>query len=109
MKDTKLYIVMVGLPARGKTTIATKLKENLMHDSIKARIFNNGELRRKMIRGNTAYAGFFDPGNKEGVALREKIAYININRARGERLEYVTRGSSHSYIFNVDPLIVVKG
>jgi broad specificity phosphatase PhoE/predicted kinase len=82
MKDTKLYIVMVGLPARGKTTIATKLKENFTLDSIKARIFNNGELRRKMIRGNTAYAGFFDPGNKEGVALREKIAHININRAR---------------------------
>ena len=82
MKDTKLYIVMVGLPARGKTTIATKLKENLTLDSIKARIFNNGELRRKMIRGNTAYAGFFDPENKEGVALREKIAHININRAK---------------------------
>lgn len=82
MKDTKLYIVMVGLPARGKTTIATKLKENLSHDAIKTRIFNNGELRRRMIRGNTAYAGFFDPNNKEGVALREKIAQINIEKAR---------------------------
>jgi broad specificity phosphatase PhoE/predicted kinase len=82
MKDTKLYIVMVGLPARGKTTIATKLKENLSHDAVKTRIFNNGELRRRMIRGNTAYAGFFDPNNKEGVALREKIAHINIEKAR---------------------------
>ncbi|MGD2127108.1 MAG: 6-phosphofructo-2-kinase domain-containing protein, partial [Desulfobacteraceae bacterium] len=82
MKDMKLYIVMVGLPARGKTTIATKLKENLMHDSVKTRIFNNGELRRKMIQGNTAYAGFFDPRNKEGVALREKIALTNIEKAK---------------------------
>jgi broad specificity phosphatase PhoE/predicted kinase len=78
----KLYIVMVGLPARGKTTIAAKLKQSLTHDSIKTRIFNNGDLRRKMIRENTSYSGFFDPLNKEGVALREKIGLINTERAR---------------------------
>jgi broad specificity phosphatase PhoE/predicted kinase len=78
----KLYVIMVGLPARGKTTIATKLKENLMHDSVKTRIFNNGELRRKMIKENTSYAGFFDPRNMEGVALREKIGRINMEKAR---------------------------
>ncbi|UCF56224.1 MAG: histidine phosphatase family protein, partial [Deltaproteobacteria bacterium] len=82
MKDAKLYIVMVGLPARGKSIIATKLKENLMRDSIKSRIFNNGDLRRKMIPDNTSYAGFYDPKNKEGVAIREKIALINIERAQ---------------------------
>ncbi|MBW1669266.1 MAG: histidine phosphatase family protein [Deltaproteobacteria bacterium] len=82
MMDTKLYIAMVGLPARGKTTIATKLKENLLREGIKTRIFNNGNLRRKMIRGNTSYAGFFDPKNREGVALREKIATLNIKKAR---------------------------
>jgi len=82
MKDKRLYIVMVGLPARGKTTIATKLKENLVLDSIRTRIFNNGVLRRKMIPENTSYAGFFDPDNREGVALREKIAFINMGRAR---------------------------
>jgi broad specificity phosphatase PhoE/predicted kinase len=78
----KLYIVMVGLPARGKTTIAAKLKQNLTRDSIKTRIFNNGDLRRKMIRENTSYAGFFDPLNTKGVALREKIGLINTDRAR---------------------------
>lgn len=78
----KLYIVMVGLPARGKTTIAAKLRQNLVHDQIKARVFNNGELRRKMIRENTSYAEFFDPQNEEGVALREKIGIINVERAK---------------------------
>lgn len=81
-RKDKLYIVMVGLPARGKSTIATKLKENLVNDSLKTRIFNNGSLRRKMIRHNTAYAGFFDPDNREGVALRDRIGLINIERAR---------------------------
>ncbi len=73
---------MVGLPARGKSTIATKLKESLVHESVKTRIFNNGDLRRKMIRGNTSYAKFFDSNNIEGVAIREKIALINMERAQ---------------------------
>jgi broad specificity phosphatase PhoE/predicted kinase len=73
---------MVGLPARGKSITATKLKENLMHDAIKTKVFNNGDLRRKMVPQNTSYAGFYDPKNKEGVALREKIALINIDKAQ---------------------------
>ncbi len=82
MKKQSLYIAMVGLPARGKSTIATKLKENLMHDSVKTRIYNNGSLRRKIVRTNTSDARFFDPNNREGVAIREKIAVLNMNRAQ---------------------------
>ncbi len=82
MKDKKLYIAMAGLPARGKSTIATKLKESLVHESVKARSFNNGDLRRKAIRGNTSYARFFDSKNLEGVATREKIAITNMERAQ---------------------------
>ncbi len=82
MKDKKLYIAMAGLPARGKSTIATKLKESLVHESIKARNFNNGDLRRKTISGNTSYARFFDSKNLEGVAIREKIAIANMEMAQ---------------------------
>ncbi len=82
MKNERLYIAMVGLPARGKSTIATKLKESLVHESVKARTFNNGDLRRKTIRENTSYAGFFDSTNSEGVAIREKIALTNMERAQ---------------------------
>ena len=82
MKEQSLYIAMVGLPARGKSTIATKLKESLMHDSVKTRIYNNGNLRRKIVRTNTSDAGFFDPENREGLAIREKIAILNIKRAQ---------------------------
>lgn len=82
MKDNRLYIAMVGLPARGKSTIATKLKESLVHESVKTRIFNNGDLRRKMIRGNTSYAKFFDSNNSEGVDIRERIALTNMERAQ---------------------------
>jgi broad specificity phosphatase PhoE/shikimate kinase len=82
MDNTKLYIIMVGLPARGKSTIANKLKDNLDKDNIRTRIFNNGDLRRKLSREDTSRPEFYDPENKEGLALREKISLMNIRRAK---------------------------
>lgn len=81
MENRKLCVVMVGLPARGKSTIASRLKDNLIRDGIKTAIFNNGDLRRKLISRNTSSHEFYDPNNKEGVKLREKIALMNIKRA----------------------------
>jgi broad specificity phosphatase PhoE/predicted kinase len=82
MKNNKLYIVMVGLPARGKSTMANKIKEDLRNDSVKARIFNNGDLRRKLFPMNTSIAEFYNPEDREGMAIREKIAMINMEGAR---------------------------
>jgi len=85
MKNTntekKMYLVMVGLPARGKSTIATRLKQNLLQDGIKVEIFNNGDLRRKIIKENSSYPEFYDPNNKAAYEQRERIARININNA----------------------------
>ncbi len=87
MHNNKLYIVMVGLPARGKSTIAYKLKENLTKYNIKTGIFNNGDLRRRLTGVETSKPEFYDPKNKEGVELREKIAITNMTRA----VEYLGR------------------
>ncbi|MEA2102930.1 MAG: 6-phosphofructo-2-kinase/fructose-2,6-bisphosphatase, partial [Thermodesulfobacteriota bacterium] len=82
-KSNKLCIVMVGLPARGKSTIAIRLKETFVNSSINARIFNNGTLRKKRLPGkDTCYATFFDPENKPAVDLRAKFAMTNIKKAR---------------------------
>ena len=73
---------MVGLPARGKSTLAKKIKEDLMYESVKTKIFNNGDLRRKLIPNNTSFAEFYDPKNRDGMAIREKIALMNMEKAR---------------------------
>jgi broad specificity phosphatase PhoE/predicted kinase len=73
---------MVGLPARGKSTTATKIRDDLKKDSIKAKIFNNGDLRRELIPNNTSYAEFYDPENLEAAAIREKISLMNVQKAK---------------------------
>jgi broad specificity phosphatase PhoE/predicted kinase len=84
----KLYIVMVGLPARGKSTTATKIRDDLKKDSVKAKIFNNGDLRRELIPHNTSYAEFYDPKNLEAASIREKISLMNVQKAKS----YLRRG-----------------
>lgn len=90
MGNPKLYIVMVGLPARGKSTLATKIKDNLLNDAVRTRIFNNGDLRRKLIPNNTSFAEFYNPKNSQGMAIREEIARINIKKAH----EYLKKGGN---------------
>ncbi|WP_319547573.1 6-phosphofructo-2-kinase/fructose-2,6-bisphosphatase [Desulfogranum marinum] len=79
--NRKLVIVMMGLPARGKSTMARKLSRTLELDGVKSTIFNNGDLRRRMSEENTSSSIFFSPGNPEGVAFREKISSVNIENA----------------------------
>jgi adenylylsulfate kinase-like enzyme len=47
-----LYVVMTGLPARGRSTVAYKLRESVKSDGIRTRIFNNGDLRRRLNKEN---------------------------------------------------------
>jgi broad specificity phosphatase PhoE/predicted kinase len=83
MSDEKLYIVLMGLPARGKSTLAMRLRDAFLKNGIPARIFNNGNLRR-MYRplGETASSEFYSPKNTAAVELRDKFARMNMERAR---------------------------
>lgn len=83
MSDEKLYIVLMGLPARGKSTLGVRLRESFHKDNIPTRLFNNGNLRRAYRpAGETSYAEFYAPQNSAAVALRDKFAGMNMERAK---------------------------
>jgi len=82
-KDEKLYIVMVGLPSQGKSTVAFRLQDVFRRNAIPTRIFNNGVLRRKYApHMDTWSSQFYNPENEQAVELRKKFALINIRNAR---------------------------
>lgn len=70
--DTRICVVMVGLPARGKSLIATKVVRYLHWLSIKAKAFNVGQYRRTATPNPPAE--FFDQSNPEGERLRMEAA-----------------------------------
>lgn len=78
----KLYIVLVGLPARGKSTVALRLFEGLNSDGVNAAIFNNGELRRLHYGPESSLPDFYRPDNEEGRSKREQLALMNARSAR---------------------------
>jgi len=83
MHDEKLYIVMVGLPARGKSTLAIGLQDAFRKSRIPTRIFNNGNLRRKYRHlHETSLSDFYHPDNTEAAVLRKSLARINLDRAK---------------------------
>jgi broad specificity phosphatase PhoE/predicted kinase len=71
--DASLVLVMVGLPARGKTFLARKVARYLRWCGQTARVFNVGNYRRDRL-GSAQPASFFDPDNPDGVAARQGLA-----------------------------------
>ncbi|KAG2225967.1 hypothetical protein INT45_002433 [Circinella minor] len=72
--DAKLVIIMVGLPARGKSYIVKKLRRYLNWLQYETKVFNVGNLRRECESEHEQSAKFFDPDNAELKKIRDKLA-----------------------------------
>ncbi|KAF2354182.1 6-phosphofructo-2-kinase [Trinorchestia longiramus] len=70
---TRHIVVMVGLPARGKTYMAKKLTRYLNWIGIKTKVFNNGDYVRKITEQYRDH-NFFRPDNEEASLLRKKCS-----------------------------------
>jgi 6-phosphofructo-2-kinase len=74
----KLVLFMVGLPARGKSYIAKKLKRYLSWLGYHTRVFNVGNYRRELVADQkysvTAHSfRFFDPTNEAAAEYRDQV------------------------------------
>ncbi|RLM98619.1 6-phosphofructo-2-kinase/fructose-2,6-bisphosphatase [Panicum miliaceum] len=74
-EDRKLAIVLVGLPARGKTFTAVKLTRYLCWLGHETRHFNVGKYRR-LKHGANLSADFFRDDNPEGIEARNEVAAL---------------------------------
>jgi len=71
--STPHVIVMVGLPARGKTYISKKLSRYLNWIGMNTKVFNLGDYRRKVEGCAMPSHDFFDTGNAEGMKIRTQV------------------------------------
>lgn len=78
----KLVVVMVGLPARGKSFIAKKLWKFLCWKGLRSEVFNVGQLRRARNAGSVQDHTFFDPNNTRAKEERELLALQSLQQVQ---------------------------
>ncbi|HKP59907.1 MAG TPA: 6-phosphofructo-2-kinase/fructose-2,6-bisphosphatase [Polyangiales bacterium] len=69
----KLALVMVGLPARGKSYTARRIERYLSWLGYRTRVFNVGQYRRAKVGAQMPH-DFFDPDNPKGEQARREVA-----------------------------------
>ena len=72
--DEKLLLVLVGLPARGKSYVSNKLNKYLNWYGYQTKVFNLGDYRRRGDINISQDHTFFDHMNTSAVDIRETIA-----------------------------------
>ncbi|XP_022532872.1 6-phosphofructo-2-kinase/fructose-2,6-bisphosphatase 1 isoform X2 [Astyanax mexicanus] len=71
--NSPTMIVMVGLPARGKTYISRKLTRYLNWIGVQTQVFNLGQYRREAVKSYKNYE-FFRHDNEEAMKIRRACA-----------------------------------
>lgn len=83
----KTVLVMVGLPARGKSHITRKVARYLTWLGYTAQVFNVGNYRRERL-GEQKPQEFYDPNNADNTRARREIAMLTLR----EMLTWLRKG-----------------
>lgn len=78
--ERRVLVVMVGLPARGKSYIVKMLCRYLRWSEIGAKVFNVGDYRRKLGLAGVDKS-FFDANNADASKTREEMAAAVLDEA----------------------------
>ncbi|XP_008120907.1 6-phosphofructo-2-kinase/fructose-2,6-bisphosphatase 1 isoform X4 [Anolis carolinensis] len=71
--NSPTMVIMVGLPARGKTYISKHLTRYLNWIGTPTKVFNVGQYRREAVQSYKNYE-FFSPDNEEAMQIRRQCA-----------------------------------
>ncbi|XP_016083345.2 6-phosphofructo-2-kinase/fructose-2,6-bisphosphatase 1 isoform X3 [Ornithorhynchus anatinus] len=93
--NSPTMVIMVGLPARGKTYISTKLTRYLNWIGTPTKVFNLGQYRREAVQSYKNYE-FFRPDNKEAMMIRKQCALAALNDVH----EYLSHEEGHVAVFD---------
>ncbi|XP_050978474.1 6-phosphofructo-2-kinase/fructose-2,6-bisphosphatase 2 isoform X2 [Labeo rohita] len=75
MTNSPTVIVMIGLPARGKTYMSKKLTRYLNWIGVPTKVFNLGVYRREAVKAYKSY-DFFRHDNEEAMKIRKQCALV---------------------------------
>ncbi|NWS97000.1 F262 bisphosphatase, partial [Mionectes macconnelli] len=86
MTNSPTLIVMIGLPARGKTYMSKKLTRYLNWIGVPTKVFNLGVYRREAVKSYKSY-DFFRHDNKEAMEIRKRCALVALEDVKAYLLE----------------------
>ncbi|XP_069065467.1 6-phosphofructo-2-kinase/fructose-2,6-bisphosphatase 1 isoform X2 [Pleurodeles waltl] len=93
--NSPTMVVMVGLPARGKTYISKKLTRYLNWIGTPTKVFNVGQYRREAVRTYKSYE-FFRADNEEAMKIRKKCALAAMRDVE----TYLSQEDGHVAVFD---------
>ncbi|CAK6450021.1 unnamed protein product [Pipistrellus nathusii] len=92
--NSPTMVIMVGLPARGKTYISTKLTRYLNWIGTPTKVFNLGQYRREAVSYKNYE--FFLPDNMEALLIRKRCALAALKDVH----DYLNREEGHVAVFD---------
>eukprot|EP00071_Canis_lupus_P019569 XP_013967345.1 6-phosphofructo-2-kinase/fructose-2,6-bisphosphatase 1 isoform X3 [Canis lupus familiaris] len=92
--NSPTMVIMVGLPARGKTYISTKLTRYLNWIGTPTKVFNLGQYRREAVSYKNYE--FFLPDNMEALLIRKQCALAALKDVH----DYLSHEEGHVAVFD---------